>query len=128
MRPSELGVQLQRALEPTDSGVVIRLVEPAVDVCPALHREVQRVLIVRPLMYRPQGLGLHEFDTQPVGEPRHDLVLHFEQIDDRLVEPLGPDVRASFGFDELHVDAHPATAALNAAFQHVARRGRGRSA
>jgi hypothetical protein len=70
-----------------------------------MHREVERVRIVRPLMYRPQGFGLHEFDAQAIGEPRHDLVLHFEQIDDRLVEPLGPDVRAGFGFDELYEGA-----------------------
>ena len=55
-----------------------------------------------------------------IGEPRDDLVLHVEEVGDRLVEALGPKVRADFGLDQLHVDAHPVAAALDAAFEHVA--------
>src|SRR5277367_4650802 len=39
---------------------------------------------------------------------------------EQLVEPLGPEMIARFSVDELHVDAHAVSAALNAALQHVA--------
>ena len=57
---------------------------------------------------------------QRVGQPRDDFVLHVEEIGERLVEPLGPEMIAVLGVDQLHVDAHAVAAALNAAFQHVA--------
>ena len=39
-------------------------------------------------------LGAQEFVLQSVGEARNDFVLHVEEIGDRLVEPLGPEVAA----------------------------------
>ena len=54
------------------------------------------------------------------GEPCDDFVLHVEQIGERLVEPLGPEMIARFGVDELHVDAHAVSAALDAALEDVA--------
>ena len=38
----------------------------------------------------------------------------------RLVEPLGPEMAARFGVDELDIDAHSVLAALNAALEDVA--------
>ena len=55
-----------------------------------------------------------------VRQARDDLVLHVEEIGQRLVEPLGPEMIAGLGVDELHVDAHAIAAALDAAFEHVA--------
>ena len=49
-----------------------------------------------------------------------DFVLHIENIGERLVEPFGPKVRAAFGVDQLHVDAHSFAAALNAALHDIA--------
>jgi hypothetical protein len=43
--------------------------------------------------------------AQGVGEPRDDFVLHIEKIGNRLVEAVGPDVRASLRINELDVDA-----------------------
>jgi hypothetical protein len=38
----------------------------------------------------------------------------------RLVEPLGPEMAACFGVDELHIDPHAVSAALNAALEDIA--------
>ena len=53
-------------------------------------------------------------------QTRDDFVLHVEEIGERLVEPLGPEMIAGLGVDELHVDAHAVPAALDAAFEDVA--------
>jgi len=45
-----------------------------------------------------------------VGEAGDDLVLHIEEIGQRLVETLGPKVIAGLRVNELHVDAHPIAA------------------
>ena len=71
------------------------------------------------LVFRSLRLGRNQFAAQLIGEARDDLVLHVEQVGDRLVEPVGPDVVARRGVDELGVDPHPARAALNAAFEDV---------
>ena len=55
-----------------------------------------------------------------VREARDDLVLHIEEIGDRLIEALGPEVVAGLGVDKLHVDAHPIAAALHATLQNIA--------
>ena len=55
-----------------------------------------------------------------IGEPRDDLVLHVEQVGYRLIETLRPEMMAALGVDELDVDAHSASAALDAALQNIA--------
>jgi hypothetical protein len=57
---------------------------------------------------------------QRPSQPRDDFVLHVEEIGQGLVEPLGPEMIARFGVDELHVDTHATSAALDAALQHIA--------
>ena len=71
-------------------------------------------------MLRSSRFDLDELSIQSVCEPGDDLVLHVEEVGDGLVEALGPEVCASLSVDELHVDAHSAAAALNAAFEDVA--------
>ena len=71
-------------------------------------------------MFRPPCLSLNELGIQCVGEPRHDFVLHIEQICDGLIEPFSPKVIAAFGIDKLHVDPKPVTATLYRTFEHVA--------
>ena len=53
-------------------------------------------------------------------QPRDDFVLHVEEVRERFVEPLCPKMTAAFGVDELNVDAHAISSALNAALQHIA--------
>ena len=55
-----------------------------------------------------------------MGAPRDDFVLYVEEIGQGLVEPLGPEMIAGFGVDQLHVDAHAVAAALNAALEDIA--------
>ena len=43
------------------------------------------------------GLGAGEFLPEPVGEAGNDLVLHVEEVGDRFVEALGPNVAGGLG-------------------------------
>jgi hypothetical protein len=56
---------------------------------------------------RPTRIGGHKRSVQLSSEAGDDLVLRGEEIRDRLVETLGPDMRAGLGVDELRIDAHP---------------------
>jgi hypothetical protein len=69
---------------------------------------------------RPSRLRGDELGVQRVRQAGDDFVLHVEASGERLVEPLGPEMIARFGVDELHVDAHTGSAALHAAFEDVA--------
>jgi len=84
----------------------------------ALKIEVHRIGICRPL--GTPRLGGDQLRPQLIGEPRDNLVLHVEEIGERLVEPLGPDMVAALCVDELHVDTQPVAAALHAAFERIA--------
>jgi hypothetical protein len=65
-------------------------------------------------------LGRRQFRPELVGEACDDLILHFEKISQWLVEAFGPEMLAAFGVDELDVDAHAASVALDRAFKHIA--------
>jgi hypothetical protein len=52
---------------------------------------------------------------------RDDVILHVEEIGERLVEPLDPKMAARSCVDELHVDAHAVSAALHTALEDVRR-------
>jgi hypothetical protein len=84
----------------------------------ALKIKVHRVGVRGP--FGAPRLGCDEFGVQRVRQTRDDLVLHVEQICERLVEPLGPEMIASLRVDQLHIDAHAVSAALNAALEHIA--------
>ena len=71
-------------------------------------------------LFRASRLGGDELGVQRARQPRDDFVLHVEEIGEGLVEPLGPEMIARFRVDELHVDAHAVSAALNAALEHIA--------
>ena len=70
-------------------------------------------------LFGASRLGGDERDVQRARQARDDFVLHVEEIGERLVEPFGPEVIARFGVDELHVDAHAVSAALNAAHEDI---------
>jgi hypothetical protein len=65
------------------------------------------------------GFGVHQFDLKHAGEARDHFVLELEQVRDVFLEPVGPEMRAGLGVDELRVDAHPVEVALHRAFEHV---------
>ena len=89
------------------------LVEPS----DTLKIEVHRVGVRR--LFRPSRLGGDELGVQCASQARDDIVLHVEEIGEGLIEPLGPEMTARFGVDELNVDAHAVSAALNAALEDV---------
>ena len=64
--------------------------------------------------------GGNQLRPQLVGEAGDDLVLHFEEISQRLVEAVGPKVIAGLRVDKLDVDPHAARVALDRALEHVA--------
>ena len=65
-------------------------------------------------------LGGDQLGVQRPRQTRDDFVLHVEEITERFVESLGPEVIARFCVDELDVDSHAASATLNAALERVA--------
>ena len=47
-------------------------------------------------LFRASRLGGDEFGVQRARQARDDFVLHVEEIGQRLVEPLGPEMIAAF--------------------------------
>ena len=66
------------------------LVEPS----HTLKIEVHRVGVRR--LFRASRLGGDELGVERARQPRDDFVLHVEEIGERLVEPLGPEMIAAF--------------------------------
>jgi hypothetical protein len=83
----------------------------------ALKIEVHRVGIRS--LFRAARLGGGELGVQRVGQAPHDFVLHVEEIGERLIEPLGPEMIARLGVDELDVDAHAISAVLDATLEDI---------
>ena len=90
------------------------LIEPSQTLKIEVHRVGVRSL------FRASRLGGDELGVQRACQARDDFVLHVEEIGERLVEPLGPEMIARFGVDELDIDAHAVSAALNAALEDIA--------
>ena len=84
----------------------------------ALKKEIHRIGIGR--LFGMASLDRRELIAQRVRQTPDDFVLHVEEIGERLVEPLRPEMTARFSVDELHVDSHAISASLNAALENVA--------
>ena len=54
-------------------------------------------------LFRAPRLGGDELGVELAGQARDDFVLHVEEIGQGFVEPLGPEVTARFGVDELDI-------------------------
>jgi hypothetical protein len=50
----------------------------------------------------------------------HDLILHFEEIGEGLVETVGPEMAAALGVNQLSIDAHLVLIALHRTLKHIA--------
>ena len=48
------------------------------------------------------------------------VVLHAEEVGERFIETLRPEMTAALGVDELRIDAHLVLIALHRTFQHIA--------
>ena len=85
-----------------------------------MHREVDRVGIVRPLARGAQGFGLDELNSERVGKSGDDIDLQPAEFAALALEPVGPDMGAGLGRDELRVDLHFLAGAAHAAFEQIA--------
>ena len=97
------------------------LSEPADPLCLKSHTlkiEVHRIRIGR--QFGAPRFGGDKLRVERARQARDDFVLHVKEIGERLVEPLGPEVTASLRVNELHVDAHAVSAALDAALEDIA--------
>ena len=65
------------------------------------------------------SLSCDKLGVERARKARDDFILHVEEIGERFVEPLGPKMIAGFGVDELDIDAHAASCALNAALEDI---------
>jgi hypothetical protein len=65
----------------------------------------------------PRGIRTDKLLQLP---QRYDFVLRVQEIGQRLVEAVGPEVIAGAGVDELDIDTHAVSAALDTALRNVA--------
>ena len=93
-------------------------VDPLVERRQSLKEEVHRIGIR--YSFGPLRFGRRQFCPQLIGQASDDLVLHVEQIGQRLVEAFSPEMLAAFGVDELDIDTHAAGVALDRPFEHIA--------
>src|SRR5215469_4947174 len=70
-------------------------------------------------MLRSPRFDRNQLRVQRIGEPRYNFVLHIEEVGDRLVEALGPQVISSLGGDQLHIHPKPVTTTLHRTFKNV---------
>ena len=61
-----------------------------------------------------------QFGAERPREPASNLALRLHQITSVSVEVVGPDMRARFCFDKLHVDLDTVPKPAHAAFEHIA--------
>ena len=92
--------------------------DPFTDPSLALKIEVQGV--GRRSTLRPSRLGRDQLGVERVGDARHDLVLHLEEIGHRPFEPLSPKMTAALRVNELRIYAHSLAAPLHASLKRIA--------
>ncbi len=78
------------------------------------------VEVARRLAHRPLPLGIRNDRSNRDRHRFGDLVLQREDVGEIAVVPVGPDVVASLGFDQLGGDANAIGGPSHAAFEHVA--------
>src|ERR1700733_7741064 len=73
----------------------------AMDPRQTLKKQVHRIGIGR--LFGPAGLDSRELIAERICQTPNDLILHVEEIGQRLVEPLRPKMTARLGVDRLRV-------------------------
>jgi hypothetical protein len=68
---------------------------------------------------RTCGLRCLQCRLDDSGNAGCDPVLQVEDVFERAVEPVGPQMRAGLGFDQLDGDPHPPACFAHRAFEHV---------
>ena len=71
------------------------------------------------LSRRALDLGLAQFRLDRANDTARDLLLKREDVVERAVETVGPDMCAGCRIDQLAGDANSTTGLAHAAFEHV---------
>src|SRR5215831_21344370 len=75
--------------------------------------------VLRRLAAGPLDLGEAQPRFDRANDIRRHLVLQIENVVDRTVETVGPDMRAGGGVNQLASDAHAVAGLAHAALEHV---------
>jgi len=88
----------------------------------SISTEVQVVggEVIRRAVGGARGLGGLQGRLDDAGDAGRDLVLKLENILERAVEPVGPEMRASGCVDQLCSNTHPAAGLAHRSFEDVA--------
>ena len=87
---------------------------------PAAHNEIARVGIDRVFVLDPAAGIAEELNIRASSQAAGDLVLRFREVRAIGVEPVGPEMRAGFGIDQLRVHPNLVTGPPHAAFEDIA--------
>src|SRR6516165_7071261 len=69
---------------------------------------------------RPRSLGGLQGRLDDAGDTDRDLVLQIEDVLERAIEAVGPQMHSCFGLDKLRGNANPPAALPDRAFEDVA--------
>ena len=82
--------------------------------------EIVGVETVRPLALGALDLGVQQARLDRADDAQGDLVLQFEDVVERAIIALGPDMRAARRRDQLRGDPHAVAGLAQAAFEDIA--------
>jgi len=106
VRERVVGLQGQRALQERQR-LRCTIRHRGIDKRRRAKHQVVGIQTIRPLASDTVDLGLAQARLDRADHACRDLVLHCEDIVERPVVALGPDVPSCLGFDELAGDADP---------------------
>jgi hypothetical protein len=113
-------VELQSLFEIVDGfGDIVRRQSYSPPQRVAPHRVIGRVRVRRPPADRAQSLGVDELGAERIADARDRLGLQFAEFGALAFEPVGPNMRAGLGRDELSVDRDRLADPPDAAFERV---------
>src|SRR5687768_16260601 len=100
-------------------GVRVAFLRPPVPVVEAVKVQIVSGKVAGRAVPRAVDLGFLELRRDRPDHPGDDLVLQLENIRYAAVEPVGPEMMAGPGVDQLPRDPHAAARLAHAPFEHV---------
>ena len=111
-------VQRQRPGEPIPGGTQMFGRHSLVPARPALEIQIHRIRMRR--ARRALRLGLDQLAIQSIRQTRNDFILNVEEVGERFIKAIRPQVLAAFGINQLRIDAQAVATALHRPFEGVA--------
>ncbi len=115
----KLGVELDGVVEQPER-VVVGVPRELMNACHAAQEIVIGIETFGRLAFGAFDFGLLQLRPDRADDARRHLVLQIEDILQRAVETVGPEMRIGRAVDELAGDAHPVRRLAHAAFEDVA--------